>query len=617
MKYILTSLILTMWLGNHLNLKAQQFPIPIYQILNAGPFNPGRFTVGDLNEATFTYQQRTLQASGWSSTSQFLQYINKPIGKNENFGWGVMLTNDREHTESRLAFSPNITVQVLENGPSFLSVGFSAGIIHWSSSYNQRQIYDSEDPYLQSRTNFFEVDAGLGASYSYQTEAFEAELGAAANQLTGNLITKQLAGLRILPHYTVNSSILFQPLAGLKIGPRVFYKNTLNQGDATLVAATTDLGMLVKFVPKNFWLAGSYRINQSAISAGTGFRISKSDTAHFPEKLGSFMDVNLGFSYPIGDAMAFGPTAELGLKWSFGKKKQEIISRERHAQTFWKSDDWMTSHRVEKLDPNGPNDLHAAALIDQRAVYMRYNFPDISRRFVGDFPEFRRDTMLYRIGMEWQGIDGLMENIPSVVIPESLWPDTSDVVDQENMEPLRQLSYIELSAYLRSNEVGVHFNSETEYLGELGSNNYTYDTLFLDVVFDDVDTTLGIRVGTFVTELELAALKLHAMRSKLEYEFEAQLGGDYILLREDATQDEDDYRASIQLKKLRIISDNPQMQYFQKNQIELKFLRDRKFITDESLYDPDRELLPSEEEELGVEADEEDEDEDSWYDDDE
>lgn len=605
MKYIITTLILTMWLGSNFHsLEAQQFPIPIYQILNAGPFNPGRFPAGDLNEATFTYQQRTLQASGWSSTSQFLQYINKPIGKKENFGWGVMLTNDREHTESRLAFSPNITVQVIDNGQSALSIGFSAGILHWSSSYDQRNIYDFEDPFLQSRTNFFEVDAGLGASYSFETEAFELEVGGAANQLTGNLITKQLQGLRILPHYVTNASILYQALPGLKVGPRVFYKNTLNQGDATLIAATTDIGMLVKLVPKNFWLAGSYRINQSAITAGTGFRISKTDTAHFPEKLGSFMDVNLGFSYPLGDAMAFGPTAEIGLKWSFGRKKRKVIDNSRLAETFWKSDDWMTAHRVEKLDPNGPQDLYGTALIDQRAVYIRYSFPDISRRYVGDYPEFKRDTMLYRIGMEWEGVDALMENMPAVVIPQCLWPDTTGVMDPGNMEPLRLLSHLELSAYLRSNEVGVHFSSEIEYEGELGTNNYSYDTLFLDVVFDDLDTTLAIRIGTFMSQLELAAIKLHAMRSKLEYEFEAQMGDNYILLREGAIQDEDDYRTPIKLKKMRIISDNPQMQFFQRNQIELKFLRDRNYIKDESLFDPDRDLMPSKEEELGVEADE-------------
>lgn len=275
--------------------------------------------------------------------------------------------------------------------------------------------------------------------------------------------------------------------------------------------------------------------------------------------------------------------------------QRDLSKIERYAFNFWKSDDGMTQHRVKNIDPNAPEDLMAQTEVSQRAVYMTYTFPDFSRRYIGEVPITRNDTLLYRIGMEWPGVDGLLENIPAYTVKEALWPDTTHVVDLHNLEKLRKLAWIELSANLRGDENRVHLSADVIYEGELGTNNIYGDTLFLDVVFNGMDTILSICQEANTSQLELAALKLHAMRKKLEYELMAQYGDEYVVVWEGQVQDEEsgESRTPILIRKPRITPNNPQMQFFQENKVELKFLRDRKYVKDTDKPKEHRSILPS------------------------
>lgn len=583
---------------------AQQFPISTLQILKLDPFNPGRAVSGDLHELSFNYQQRSLQASGLASGSQFLQFRHKPVGKKKAFCWGFMVINDREHTEGRLAISPHISAKLFENEYSYLALGISAGILNWNSNYLKSRIYTGEDPNLISGSNFIELDAGLGATYHLQKETFGIVAGISANQLPGNLITRQLAGLRILPHLSANGSVLFRVMEGLKVGPRIFYRNTLGLGDAKLKTATTDIGFQAQLEDKGLWFAGSYRMNQSAVNAGLGICILKSDTMPKVEGFANFLDLNFGFTYPLAEVSAFGPTAEVGLAWKFGQRKFERVKKIKYAEPIWMSDEFLTRHRVDRMDPNAPDNLSAKRIVNRKAVYLTYSFPDITRQYIGDAPMVRNDTLLRRIGMEWKGVDGLLENIPEEVIKEVLWPDTTDIVDKENLEPLKKMKWIELSAKLRGDEEAVHFSSGIYYEGELGTNNITGDTLFIGVIFNGLDTMLAIRPGAMTSQLELAALKLHSMRKKLEYELNLAMGEEYRVVWEGAPEnedeDEDDLGIPIMINKLRIVPNNPQMQYFQENTIEMKFRRDPKF-KEKNQEREERTVKPSIEEQEGEE----------------
>ena len=591
--YILKTLILSWLCLASTLLIGQQIPISTIQVLHTGPFNPGRFPAGDLSEVHFNVQQRAMGVAGWSSGSQFLQYKHRPMGAKKSFTFGLNVTNDKEHSESRLAFSPQVSAKVLDKGNSALSVGISAGFINRNSNFSALRSEDPGDPEFSDQApNSLSLDAGLGASYRIETQAFRFEAGVMGSQLAGMIPEEDLDDLYSKAYVTANASFLYHVNPDFAIGPRAFYRGFLKEEsirDDSLPAVleleprfpkAIDLGLVLEIPDKDMWAGASYRLNSQVVNAGFGMRLMRTDTTPLPEVFASFVDANVGFSYPVGGTSVFGPTVEVGLTWTFGKKADRRVRFEKKADIFWKSEASMTAHRVAKIDPGAPPKLGAEVLVVPKSVYMTYSFPDLSRRYIGDAPKYKNDSLLYRIGMEWPGLDGLLENLPKGTIKEAFWPDTTGVVDLENLEPLKKLAWIELSANLRGDENGVHFSSEMPYEGELGTNNASEDTLFIDIVFNGEDTTMAIRKGAMTTQLELAALKLHAMRRKLEYELMAQLGDNFVVVWEGVTLDEDsdDYRTPIEIRKPRVTPNNPQMQFLQENEIKLKFLRDRKYV---------------------------------------
>ena len=585
-------------------LEAQQMANSIIQISRGNIFNPGRTTTGDLNQLFIAYQNRTILASELASNAEFVQFLGKPVGKKKAFCWGFKVINDQEHTEGRLLISPQISARVFQNDHSYLSVGISAGLLNWTSNYQTAPQYTPEDPVLRNG-NFMDLDAAAGITYHYQQNKIGFEAGIAAQQLAGNVITKQLDGMRMLPHVDANASLLIEVAPKVNLGPRLFYRNTLGQTKATLRAATTDVGLTTRLGGKGFWLAGSYRIDQSAFNVATGIRVARSDTAPRVEGFANFIDINFGYTHPLQEVSLFGPTLEVGVAWTFGKRK---FIREKPtvlARNFWKSDDWMTEFRVKYLDQNAPANLFAKSYITPKAIYLDFSFPDISRRYIGDSPIDKMDSLLYRIGMEWEGVDGLLENLASKVVDECLNPDTLDKIVTEDLEPLRHLARVELSAKLRGDEEAVHFGSGIEYAGELGTNNLNEDTLFIDVVFNDKDTTLAVRPGAMTSKLELAALKLHAMGKKIEYELRyLYQDTKFNILWEGEEVGEDESLPVVRMAKPRIIPNNPQMQFFQENMVSLKVLRFRRYWSNRSdSQEKDRQFTPSEEEKLGEDVD--------------
>ena len=581
-------------------LDAQQMANSIIQISRGNIFNPGRSTTGDLHQLFVAYQNRTVLASEMASNAQFLQYLSKPVDRKEAFCWGFKIINDLEHTEGRLLISPQISARVFQNDHSYLSVGISAGLLNWTSNYQTAPQYTPEDPVLRNG-NFIDLDAAAGITYHFQQNKIGFEAGIAAQQLAGNVVTKQLDGMRMLPHVDANVSLLVEVAPKVRLGPRIFYRNTLGQSAATLRTATTNFGLTSYLGDKGIWLAGSYRIDQGAFDAAAGIRVVRTDTAPKVEGFANFIDINFGYTHPLQEVSLFGPTVEVGVAWTFGKRRFVKPEPTEVAQNFWKSDDLMTEFRVKYLDQNAPANLFAKSVIESRAVYLDFTFPDMSRRYVGDSPIDKMDSLLYRIGMEWEGVDGLLENLAGKVLEESLDPDTLEKIVPEDLEPLRHLAQIELSANLRGDEEAVHFGSGIEYAGELGTNNLNDDTLFIDVVFNDKDTTLAIRPGAMTSILELAALKLHAMRKKLEYELRYHYQDiKFNILWEGEEVGEDESLPIVRIAKPRIIPNNPQMQFFQENRISMKILRFKRYWPDRSdTKEKNRQIPPSREEKMG------------------
>jgi len=550
----------------------QQIAFPNALILRDRGFNPGHFPNSDHHQLRVYHQQRELNQPGWKAAGQFLHYQARPLAFNPRFSWGLLLSHDEIHTESQLALSPTLSVALVDDGQWQVATGISAGILAHTSNYQDRAIYDEGDPLFQNRSNFFELDAGLGLTARFQGRKLEWNGSIQGRQLPGNLITAQLPGLRIRPHVLARSEWLFSPLYNVNMGPLAFYRNTLNQGDTTIQSAQLDLGWKMEFERQRLWTAVAYRWDQSALTTGLGIEIYRTDTVAAPNTLAKYLDVNLTFSSPLQSGMAPSAEVGIGLKWGQPRRTAQLDSLQ-WARPFWKTETWMTAHKERYLAPNGPYNLEARQEWLDRQVYLTYTFPDLSNQYAGTQISLQ-DSLVSHLGVEWEGMDGLLNGLVDEVIAEALDPDTFRIRDPENLEALQGLAWVEFSCQLRDDMEGAQFGSGQYYEGEF-DRSYGLEALQIDLVVDDRDTVLYIEKGKRLNYLQLAALKLYAMRSRFHHSFQRVYGDAHRLVYEEHTLNrfDLDMRTPIYCKKLRIVTNHPNQQVFQINQIDLKFVR--------------------------------------------
>jgi hypothetical protein len=84
-----------------------------------------------------------------------------------------------------------------------------------------------------------------------------------------------------------------------------------------------------------------------------------------------------------------------------------------------------------------------------------------------------------------------------------------------------------------------------------------------------------IRKGEDLSNFQLAALKLHSMRKKLEYEFNKYYGGNFALVWEgESINDEKTKgRKIVYLKRPEIVVDHPNQKPFMVGQVRVRFTR--------------------------------------------
>lgn len=565
-------------------LPAQQVPFATTHLFKPEMLNPAAVGQERLPSVSMIYRQQGVTLDNWSSTTQWLRFSSRPIGSSQRFGWGIALSKDSEHSEQRMEASPMIAAKLVETNNLAFSMGISAGIVHWRSNYDEIRVYDRTEDLVRVPFTFLELNAGAGANFSYKNRFLKAEANTFAWQLPGSMVTNRLNGIRIRPQYTASASVLVNAIYNLDVGPMVNYRNTLNQRDTTLRSGNLDLGLRANFDRQGFWLGGAYRMGESALSLAFGLRLAGSDSLANPDAFHAFLDLTAATTYPIQESSIFGPEIDLGLVLTFGRNKTKGgIDTTTLARTFWKNAGYLNSHKVKYMDHNAPPELEAFSTVDGRRVRIWYEFPDQSLLYSGVSP-LMDDTLVAKLGFEWQGVDVLLERMVNEVIREGINPRTEGIEDPENLEPLKSFSLLELSADLKVDEVGAHMGAEgTIYEGELGTNNATEDTLFLRVVFNDADTMLTIVKNHYVTNLELAALKLHGMRLKLTYELQKKFGEDMIFIWEGEPFDWEDAEGFkvMTIKKLRITPDFANQTAFQVNRVGVRFLRFKQFLEKE------------------------------------
>lgn len=577
---------------------AQQLPISNRYTFNPSLMNPANVGAVELNNVFVSHQQRRMAIAGWRSISQFVNFSSQPLGRKGAFGWGGILSNDIEHTEHRIGVSLAIAAHPVRTKTSRLSLGVSGGLINLNSNYNKARYLESGDRLLDNPSSFIELDAGMGAEFAVRSDRVRMDLSAAGTQLPGNAVSGSIPGFRLRPHLLAGGRILLSPVHNLYIGPTGFYRNLLDQqydltfdsdgdaiADSTISVATVrqqrarlEIGLMGELDRQGMWGGISYRLDRSNLTVAAGLRIMEPDTAGESDKVTFFADMHASFSMPTGPT-SFGPDMEIGLIIHFGRYRRigiKNITSTLVEGSFWINEGNINRHLENRLAATAPEGLRAQTNPSDTKVDLTYDFNDDSYLYCGSSPTPVMDTLLEEIGAEWLGVDAFLENVADEIVQEALHPDSSGVLNPEVLEPLTDLVSIELSCMLQVDEIDADAYAEGKmYEGELGVNNIEGDSLMIKVVYNDSDTLIEIGKDRQITNLELACLKLHSMRKKLEFEMKQTFGEDFAFLweGEKATSENTQGKKIVRIKKLRITPNNPNQPAFQVNRVKLRFTR--------------------------------------------
>lgn len=560
-------------------LKGQQLPMSTYQLYRPELINPAYVQTVPLNQIFLGYQHRQLAELGWRTNSQFLYVKGKPFGKSKGFGWGLYLNNDIEHTERRLSLGGSIGAKLLNTETTFFSAGINFGLINWGANYNDFRVYDRADDIIFRPTNFADIDAGIGFAFGISTYSIRSNVNLFAQQIPGSIVSRQVRGIRLYPHVYGQANILFSPAPDIYIGPNVHYRNiyTTDSLVTYVQAAQLDAGLRVDFDRPGFWIAGGWRIDNAAVTAGFGLRVSNPDTAEVRSLLATFADVNIFASYPLNASNVFGPSVEVSLTISLGRVGQDgpqVDTLGLMKGAFWVNNGNMSTHKERRLEANAPDGLFAESFVGDKLVDLRYEYDDNMYMYLGQTPEFYQDSLIERLGIEWQGVDGIMENMVREVISEALAPTFVGVENPDSVEELKNLNAVQVGGRLKFDQIAADFGAEgVRYNGEFNSSNAFSDTLIIEFIYDEVDTLVKLGKGQLVTNLELAALKLYAMQKRLERQLDKQYSDKYDFIYQGDDLPITDKTIVTILKPI-IIPNNPNQKPFMVSTIEISLTRD-------------------------------------------
>jgi hypothetical protein len=578
---------------------AQQIPISYGMLFRPGLWNPASVGARDFGRFYIAHQQRHLGMLGWKSIGDYLNFASSPQGKKGTFGFGFNLNNETEHTENRFGLSFQAAAKVIKTKTARLSLGISVGLINWNSSYDSVRVFNRNDILLANRSNFLELDAGMGLDFEFKRKGWDINIGLAGQQLPGNLASAQLIALQLYPHILAGGSAMYEIVHNVRLGPNVFYRNGFFKPENSIQAGRLDLGLKVEAIRQGIWIGANYRHDRSALTAAFGWQLYVSDSAHHPQKNALIVKLNGGVAYPFRQMTAFGPSAEIGLDILFGRefKYRKPNDSLRYVNgSFYLTDGNVNTHLERYLAPNGPIGLRGSTYLTNKNVTLTYEFPDGALQYLGTTPEIKGDS-LFELGQEWTGVDGFLEGMVFEVIEEALHPDTLNVINPEVLVPLENIVFIELACMLKASEAEAFQLAEgSVYEGELGTNNPEEDTLFLSVVYNNADTVVGIPLNHYITNLELACLKMYSMRKKLQYELSRKYGQEMAFIVEGEKFDPEEIvgKRLVNIRKPRILPNHPNQEVFQVNQVKVKFSRNVEVESDneaEKEVDPDELLI--------------------------
>lgn len=593
----------TVWMGS-LGLRAQQTTLPFYRLINPGMFSPSAAGGHQPHHLWLGIQQfgkgSADKESGWNSYSQFLNFNSGDLGLGKRIGWGLRMSHASQQTLRRVNFAPTFSAQLIETPRLQLGVGILLGFSNWGIDASNTLVADPNDPLLLSPGNHWDLDAGLGFNARYHLPWLRADAAFDCAQLPGNFLSNPLPlHVQIYPFYNAGGGVLFRPAYNIWVGPRVTYHNILPRDTVTALPGGLRVGMQLLFDRQQLWFAGGYDLDAGHLTAGFGLQVLEPDTV---AKSGFGIQIQGMGTYPIISPSSeiprnWGPTIELGVSLIFARKTKEQLAKldsTVKAEDFWRTNATITRHLARVIGDAGPDGLTAATSVVNRHVATTYSFPDNSFLFIGEGGVIYKDSLISDLGEEWMGVDALLESISNRIVPEAFHPDSTNVRDPENFEPIAKLQNIQLVTHVSFDERAINFVAgETRYDGEIDSRNDVDSMLYIRVNYNGSDTTIGVPKGGFVTNLELAALKLHAMRKKLEYELKKNHRKDFLFVWEGQQVTDEEINGGlpiVRLKLPRIIPNNANQQSDYQHDIIVRFERDKKYVqedNEEEFWDQD------------------------------
>ncbi|MEM0997132.1 MAG: type IX secretion system membrane protein PorP/SprF [Bacteroidota bacterium] len=610
--YLPFIVLLVLLTGTHQGLRGQVVPLTLQRAYAPWLFNPATYGTTDYHRLDLMHQNHLIPGLGDVGIStQRLNYVSPRTGKRRNFGWGFTGYFDTEHTETRLMIRPGMAVRLLETPALRVSTGISIGLVSLNGSYQGKvPVGRPGDPVLSQESRFVYPDLSAGLEFLYQVPAVRVDghlmvgefapavLGNGSLQLPNPATTDNNPFLEgdapLVPSLIAAGGIQFGAGENILIGPRGFYYQpfSLYPSGNDSVQPVVDVGMRADFRQQRFWLSGGYRLNAESVRLGFGMQFGEARIDTLTNSSHTAWGFNLGFTHQIGMNNSFGSQVEAGLFLMLPSRKNQItvIDTVLDFGSFWKTNGQMDKHMDLYMAHLCPKGLRAETdtLSYEDKIVLQYSFPDPYLDYLGESPRFFRDSLLKSIGAEWPGVDNFLEKLTTDVINHALHPDTTLYKETKELDSLKYFIGIEITTNLRTDDVGMNLgiSREKRYRGDLlHQNGRRADSVLVLVTLDELDTTIVIHphaTGEVMTELELACLKLYAMRKKLEYELRKYYNGTPIEVAwEESARSPlnplQDYfvheHRRVFISKLRINTGNQYQKADQAHHFDLYFLR--------------------------------------------
>lgn len=563
------------------SVNAQQLPWTNLYLFNPALYNPAANGFTQSNNITGLHQQRKIgYGDGWSS-GQYLVFQGKPLGANGKHSIGTNLNIEEEFVERRIHLLGSYAIHLLHDSTHALrqtriirreklSLALNAGANVWSQNFDKYFVFDREDD-LATKYTMAKFDMGFGMDY-YRSDSM--------NQYRGTVGIFQLPQLlfqsngndtmTMFPHAVAHFQYSRRVSNSIWLGPSILFREVFGQG-AGLRAGHLDVGAKAAFMKKSgLWLGTGFRTNSfqkdqispfSTIHFSTGIKLgewkphakrSPKREQELKEENKGLMVINRGkpsrvylnadFEIPVSGVVAFGPSATIGLKYTFSKTRYEFIDTLPYIGPPWSNAYTLELFTKDKLGKEAYKDLELNPWVEYKGgeVTLVYEFKDDVYQYnIEQRPDLAAfiDFLIY----------DLVEECTRPVDPKS----------HEWGYLLSSLESVKFYSLLRPNV------SDTGVVQMRVDSVMNYPDFYEEqIILDEKRETIRLDSGSFITDKGLAYLKLDKIRNQ------------FLLGWEDKKMDSKRIRGMKQ-EKMEILSNNPNLPAPQMNRIYLRFKKIR------------------------------------------